>query len=567
MKYRLLSCLLLGALLLGRTSYAVTPPSAPSQAPVAFEQLSAPAPVARAVNKGDPAIAKAFARPVANRLYQGEEIQVVLAALGTAADVTIIPDPDVKGKVDTALNNMTLQGALRAVCVPLGFYYTEEPGGWISVRQKRMVIFAVNYPQMTRNGQSSASVTVSGGSGSGGGGGSGGSMIQNANSSSSTGSNSGMSGGSGGSGGGSSDTTSFSIQQQNQADFWKTLETRVKSMAGKDESVMVDAFSGLVTVDGGARTIDKIHSLLNAVNRRIGTRIDIKCRIVEVTTNNQEKMGVDWHSVAGIISQNPVIGFGLPVAGMGSQGQNVRGITGATNYTNGLQFNPDTLTGTLSMGKVDAVITALKTQGDVKQVSNPQLSTLNNQTAFIKDGIDKPYFSLTSKVTINSGGSTVAGTQPITENQYTKQTYSIGTAMSVTPSCEGDVVTMDVAPSLTRFEEDVFSPDKTQSAPTLGNKQTGLIVRVKSGETAMVGGLITQTDSKTFSGIPILGSLPYLGKLFSTNGTIKNTTELVIFLTPTIVRYEDQDCVVADPMRNIDAPFQPAGRLVEGLGF
>jgi type II secretory pathway component GspD/PulD (secretin) len=81
----------------------------------------------------------------------------------------------------------------------------------------------------------------------------------------------------------------------------------------------------------------------------------------------------------------------------------------------------------------------------------------------------------------------------------------------------------------------VYSPDGQQTAPVLEVKQTSTIVRVKSGETAIIGGLITDSASESHRSVPWLGKIPVLGRLFRSDGKATERTELVIFLTPTVV--------------------------------
>ncbi|MDB6079905.1 MAG: type secretory pathway, component PulD, partial [Akkermansiaceae bacterium] len=123
------------------------------------------------------------------------------------------------------------------------------------------------------------------------------------------------------------------------------------------------------------------------------------------------------------------------------------------------------------------------------------------------------------------------------QEQYAVSTITIGTILAVTPQIDGDGrITLDVLPAITRLQAIVSSPDGKQTAPLTEVKQASTIVRLRDGETAVIGGLISEESGTNVRGVPVLSSLPVAGKAFQTKATLKNRTELVIFLTPKLVR-------------------------------
>ena len=164
-------------------------------------------------------------------------------------------------------------------------------------------------------------------------------------------------------------------------------------------------------------------------------------------------------------------------------------------------------------------------------MSQPRLRALNNQTAFIKVGEDQPFFRLQQSTTLNQPGTTTPFSQ--TQNSYSVSTITIGTILAVTPQVGADrMVTLDVLPAITRLQAIVTSPDGTQTAPVTEVKQASTIVRLRDGETAVIGGLITEDQGETDRSIPVLAAVPVLGRAFRTKATLKTRSELVIFLTP-----------------------------------
>jgi len=201
----------------------------------------------------------------------------------------------------------------------------------------------------------------------------------------------------------------------------------------------------------------------------------------------------------------------------------------------GTLLGANTFAATLGFGRASAVIQALKQQGEVKTVAQPRLRALNNQTAFIKVGEDRPFFRLQQTTTLQQPGATTAFNQ--TQENFTVSTITIGTILAVTPQIDGNnMITLDVLPAITRLQAIVTSPDGRQTAPVTEVKQASTIVRLRDGETAIIGGLISEETGETERRIPFLGKVPVIGAAFRSKANLRARTELVIFLTPRIVR-------------------------------
>jgi type II secretory pathway component GspD/PulD (secretin) len=154
--------------------------------------------------------------------------------------------------------------------------------------------------------------------------------------------------------------------------------------------------------------------------------------------------------------------------------------------------------------------------------------TLNNQPALIKVATDQPFFTST----VSQG---TAGTGNIVTEQV--RSVTVGLVLSVTPQISEDGwIMLDVTPIISRLREIVDSPQETANAPVLDVKQSSGLVRLKDGEMVIIGGLIQEESSDTERKVPILGDIPYLGRLFKGTYTVKSKSELVIFLSPKIVR-------------------------------
>jgi type II secretory pathway component GspD/PulD (secretin) len=117
------------------------------------------------------------------------------------------------------------------------------------------------------------------------------------------------------------------------------------------------------------------------------------------------------------------------------------------------------------------------------------------------------------------------------------RSVTVGLVLSVTPQISDDGwIMMDVTPIISRLREIATSPLETATAPVLDIKQSSGLVRLKDGEMIIIGGLIQEESSETERKVPILGDIPFLGRLFTGTYTAKTKSELVIFLSPKIVK-------------------------------
>ena len=449
-------------------------------------------------------------RPVENLRLEKAPLPAALRALGRACQTNLLIDSDVAGEVTVDLSHGTLRSALTALTSPGGYCYEVTPDG-ISVRNRQTILYAIDYPQLTRSGSGSASITL-GGANSGNYGGSptlsqpqpltqsnNQALQQN---------------------GGVSDATQISISQENQNTFWTGLETELRSMLKDGDSLVLNKFSGVAQITAPVRRHEVIRAFIELVNHRITQQVEIEARLVEVTLDDEQKLGVDWDLAATTVGGVHINSVAAP--------QDVTDVGGTPLAAN-------TFTANLGLGHATAVINALKQQGQVTTVAQPRLRALNNQTAFIKVGEDRPFFRLQQATTLQQSGSTVPVSQ--TQQNFSVSTITIGTILAVTPQIDAQgVITLDVLPAITRLQSIITSPDGQQTAPVTEVKQASTIVRLHDGETAVIGGLISDESGETTRSIPVLGSLPGLGAAFRSKAKLHSRTELVIFLTPKLIR-------------------------------
>jgi general secretion pathway protein D len=179
-------------------------------------------------------------------------------------------------------------------------------------------------------------------------------------------------------------------------------------------------------------------------------------------------------------------------------------------------------------GNISTRLRTLLTEGWGRTVTSPLVRTLNNQTASIANSVQTTIFINT--VTSGPGGII------ITPNPVPLQAV---TFLTVTPRINGDqTITVFLNPSLQGFGQLKRGPDG-QEIPDILNQQIQVVARVRSGETIALGGLTNKVDNYSQSRIPILSDLPIIGQLFRGRNTNTSSSELIIFVTPTIVDDEN----------------------------
>ena len=191
----------------------------------------------------------------------------------------------------------------------------------------------------------------------------------------------------------------------------------------------------------------------------------------------------------------------------------------------------------LDTSDVRAVLSALSEVTDVEVISSPQLMVLDNQTARLQVGDQVPISTQTSVSTIDPDA-------PIVNSiSY----FDTGVILEVTPRVNASgLVTLDIALDVSDAVETTIS---SIDSPTIQQRSIQTTVAVQSGETVALGGLIRERSTESVSGIPILMDIPLLGNLFKTTGQEAQRTELLVLITPRVVRGAAQARAVTDELR------------------
>jgi MSHA biogenesis protein MshL len=469
---------------------------------------------------------------------QDLDLKTALAIFARANNLNIIPDNDITGTITMDVHGLSLEEMMRAF-LESGDCSWREEGGLIRIRNRETRTFSVDYLRLSRKGTGQNSAMLASGNSSGGGGLGGG--------------GSGGGGGGGGSGGGGvtsvGNTSSYggssvNLTADNSVDFWKELKVEISFMLTDDgkKTLAINMTAGLIQVTDRPSALKRVENYLNAVTQSVHRQVDIEARLYSVTLNNQFQFGIDWvHAVEAYGGSLAFGGATLPVANGGSQllDSSLGGLNPflpTTGQAPTVGANISTLV--FSNFNTAAAVNALSQQGNVEVISKPRIRTLNNQTALIKVGEDVPFFNSTTTILPSVSGNTTVQDTVISS-------ITIGTILSITPEIsDDDWVVLDISPVLTSLKAVVSAPSGTgaggtsggATAPDMDTKMASSLVRVRDGTTVVIGGLIQTQVATNANKIPILGDIPYLGKLFQGTFNSKQKTELVIFVTPHIVR-------------------------------
>lgn len=308
---------------------------------------------------------------------------------------------------------------------------------------------------------------------------------------------------------------------------------------GKND-VAVNPVAGTVTVLGTSRQQELVQQYLDRVMQSAQRQVLIEATIVEVTLKDEYRAGIDWSKAL-----------------QGTTGWTINTLGGGTNALAGAlsPFIQATYTNTGSNG-FKAAIDLLESFGKTKVLSSPKLMALNNQTALLKVVDNLVYFSVQSQQgALSSTGSVL---QPATFTT-TAHTVPIGVVMSVLPQInENGMVSLTVRPTISRKVGSVDDPNPDlekagvkNSIPVIQVREMESLLRVRSGQTVVLGGLIQDDRNNARDGIPGLSRPEGIGALFGQHERINSQTELVIFLRPTVVSNPTLDNEALQPFQRL----------------
>ena len=305
-------------------------------------------------------------------------------------------------------------------------------------------------------------------------------------------------------------------------------------------SVIINPEASVVIVRATSRQHEKIQEFLDQVMSNVRRQVLIEATIAEVQLNNQYQQGINWSALR---TRGATTSFGNQVSGGNVSANPQFPPSGITATPPGALPSAPSFQNIFTIGAVGAsisgVLQLLESFGNVRVLSSPKLSVLNNQTALLRVVDNIVYFNVQVSLAagnLNSNAVTATNTTPVT--------VPVGFVMNVTPQIsDDDTILLNVKPTTTRLVKFVNDPNPdlakagvTNPVPQLRMREMESLIKVNSGQIAVLGGLIEDSVNDVEDTIPIVNSIPILGSLFSSRNRNNTKTELVIFLRPVVVK-------------------------------
>ena len=330
------------------------------------------------------------------------------------------------------------------------------------------------------------------------------------------------------------------------------------SLTDKRSKVLPDVRTSQLVVVATEREQEALDALINELDKPT-RQVLIETKLVEISSNPTTAKGVDWSGT--LSAQNIYFGNGLMQSSSSTTAQ-IPGTPTTTTFSGGHTttttpsssqqttlnmvqgaggiawntvsgFTP--AIGFLNADGVHAVLSFLNATYDAQIVSTPRVVTLDNEMATIEVTMGYPVISLSGGTQNSSGSMSI--------------TYSnVGTILQVTPRISAnDFIWLKVTPSVSSFLGNITitvpggqgNPSTSYPVPEFNTRRIDSQVMIPNGNTLVMGGLVQDNPTATYSKVPVLGDIPGLGWAFRSENKSMNKDNLIIFLTPTIIKNAD----------------------------
>ena len=489
---------------------------------------------------------KAASRPETySVVVNGVKVQELLFALARDAKLNIDIHPGIVGAVTLNAVDQTLQQLLSRISKQVDMRWElDGPNLVVMPDSPYLRIYKIDYVNMERTTQGTVGVST-----------------QIATPGATT------SGGAGG-GGGGVNASSTTVRNTSDNKFWATLEKNIRDILHETDkilpgpgqqpagippgqappggapqpgtppaapnttfreaaSVIANPEAGVLSIRATSRQHEKLEEFIDQIMANVRRQVLIEATIAEVQLNNQYQQGIDWN-----VFKTGSAGFNVA--------QNSAAVAGVVNP---VLFN----LGYVASG-ITASVKLLESFGNVRVLSSPKLSVINNQTAILKVVDNRVYFTIKADTTTNLNTA-------ITTFTTTPNIVPVGFVMNITPQIsDTDIVLLNVKPTISSIIANVNDPNPSlanpcgfgvqnctitpivSNIPVIQTREMESLIKINSGQISVLGGLIQDSINDIEDVVPGLGSLPGLGALFTQRKKVNSKTELVIFLRTVVVK-------------------------------
>ena len=305
----------------------------------------------------------------------------------------------------------------------------------------------------------------------------------------------------------------------------------------KDSKLTLDNRTGALIISNTPSNLETAENLLYTLDVT-PVQVMIEARFLEVKVTDVDELGIEWklNSDWGVKQNNAKQNIHGFASGSGSD------FSDFTRASEGFNL---TYQGILSHPQFQAVIHALNEKQNVKTLSSPRITTLNNQSATI-EVIDEYIYPTRYEVSLvqfdinGDGDFDDAGETEWANIPQDFVTRNVGILLHVKPSVgvDNNTITLALTPEVSEAAGSyAYSGDV--SIPQFQTRNLSTSVIIGSGETVMLGGLIKETNTNIKTKVPLLGDLPIVGGLFRKNTDNTERRNLLIFVTATVLNKED----------------------------
>jgi general secretion pathway protein D len=474
-------------------------------------------------------------------------VQELLFALARDARLNVDIHPDLTGTVTLNAIDQTLPQLLTRIARQVDMRYEIDGGNLVVMRDTPFLrVYRIDYVNMTRDARSIATVSTQ------------------------------VTGGLVGQGASGQNNSTATINSISANKFWDTLVANIKEILQETDkvlpaappppppsttsaaqpgstpgappvaspappppaaptfreaaSVIANPETGIVNIRATSRQHEKVQEFLNNVMTNARRQVLIEATVAEVQLNNQYQRGIDWQRLRSGATSTGVPSFNQGASGL-EFGQS------SANTPAGINTNAFVFGGAITSLNFNFALKFLESFGDVRVLSSPKISVLNNQTAVLKVVDNLVYFTIQAQSTANQ-------TSTLTTFTTTLNSVPVGFIMSLVPQIsDTDTVVLNLRPTISRKIGDVADPNPSLAAagvtslvPVIQTREMESVLRVQSGQVAVLGGLMQDAVTNIEDTIPGVRDLPGIGQIFSQRRDGNQKTELVIFLRPIVIK-------------------------------
>ncbi len=415
--------------------------------------------------------------------------QEVLYALAQDAGFNLVfsKEVDLAGsRLTVAFHRMPLEDALNNVLESLNLFYKIKRNSlFISAFDER--IFNLNYLATIRESKFNVGGDVLGGITSGGG------------------------------GGGTEEVTTplkgdYQVKGKTESkstDVYAQVESTVKTLLSTDGKYSLNRLTGILFVRDRRPNIERIQAYLDALKSMERKQVLIEAKVIEVNLNRDSSYGIDWSQLNRMVGDYTV------------------------SITQNLSLENAFLTATITGGHFSSVINFLETFGKVRIISNPRIRALTGQSAMISVGKSISYLKKVEVTTETTQG----GTAIVSPTVEISSIFN-GILLGITPYVATDnSITISIVPiksDVTDLLERQIG-ENTYTLPQVNLREASTVVKARSGDLIVLGGLISRENGEENKEVPGLSKIPLAGALFKQHRGYTKTVELVILLKPILI--------------------------------